>query len=250
MHNPVRWVDPTGLSAAIPMAMLGTGGLLGPVNPLAGLFRSSPPVIPTTIPPINVTRQGNNVTIDAVVRIHGDVTAARRQAVTQGIINHWSGDIGTFNVTVNITDIGQGTHFLRPGQGVLDIEIRNRAGESELLGGGSLWSIMNPGNIVLYTHVCPLSPVRAEERYTMEELGWVAAHEFGHALGIEDGWGFGREGRGLEATELGNYYSIMVGWMHSVTELDIIFALRAERYDTWQRWSDNTWIVETFGIPR
>ena len=33
MHNPVRWVDPTGLSAAIPMAMLGTGGLLGPMGP-------------------------------------------------------------------------------------------------------------------------------------------------------------------------------------------------------------------------
>jgi len=33
MHNPVRWVDPTGLSAAIPMAMLGTGGIFGPVGP-------------------------------------------------------------------------------------------------------------------------------------------------------------------------------------------------------------------------
>jgi len=32
MHNPVRWVDPTGLIAALPM---GTGGIFGPIGPLA-----------------------------------------------------------------------------------------------------------------------------------------------------------------------------------------------------------------------
>ena len=247
MHNPVTWIDPSGLVVINSPRMREMLGLDHPMNP--------PPAAPT-LPAITITRDGNNVSINAFVRFHGaGASYARRRMVIEGIISHWSGDRGSFYVSVNIVDISTGTHIRNPERASLGIEIRNSAGRSHLYGIGadeSLWSITNPGTIVLYTHICPLSSYRAGDRKTAAEFAWVGAHEFGHALGIRDGWGFGAANPdlGIGATDFGNFYSMMVGWMHSVTELDIIFAIRAHNFDTWQSWSDNIWIVETFGTPR
>ena len=70
MHNPVRWVDPTGLIAALPM---GTGGIFGPIGPLApgltprvnipgnpglaGGFNAGMPVVAFN-PPSTITPEG------------------------------------------------------------------------------------------------------------------------------------------------------------------------------------------------
>jgi len=233
-HNPVMFIDPSGLSVVI-----------------TNFWNFNRPNDPPTIPPITVTRNPddhNNIIINAFVNIRGG-TADLRRSVVDGIIDHWGGRRGRFYVTINITDLSTGPYFLQSGQGVLPIYIRDAANTSHFQHPRSGWSVENPGTIILYTHHGPLDR-RHGELKSQRQFMWVAAHEFGHALGIEDGWGFGREGRGRTATEFGNYYSIMVGLLHSVTELDIIFALRAHNFNTWQRWSDNELIVRDFGIRR
>ena len=84
---------------------------------------------------------------------------------------------------------------------------------------------------------------------TIQDVEWTAAHEFGHALGIEDGWGFGRAGRGHGATDFGDYYSIMIGRNDTVTRLDIEMALQAHRDNQWQVWRNNP-LVPIHGTPR
>ena len=50
MHNPVRWVDPTGLSAALPMAIIGRGAILN--NHMFGITTRITGAPPTFPPPI------------------------------------------------------------------------------------------------------------------------------------------------------------------------------------------------------
>ena len=98
----------------------------------------------------------------------------------------------------------------------------------------------NPGDIVLYT-----SDSRNGIIFTSSEFSRVAAHEFGHALGIADGAGF-------------SAFPVMSIMNESVwdipgsgaSRLDLEMALRAHRTNTWQRWSNNFDLYRAHGVRR
>ena len=237
MHNPVRWTDPTGLFAIPPDAWnaLQNFSRPNPSIPTAEqLVTSTPP------PPITITRDRDdphNITINAFVNIWGSGADAHRQSIVDGIIHHWGGTRGIFNVNVNIFDQGApGVGSGRPGS--LSIEVRNGAGQSHLAVGGLGWSPLNPGAIVLYTQFWEHSG-RDFEAKTVEQMMWAAAHEFGHALGIADG--------------PVQYNSMMAwtgyAWFLSAGTLEIEMALRAQRTGTFQLWHNNPLVVR-YGILR
>jgi len=251
MNNPIMWTDPTGLFATnVNYSRFATGRPM--TLPTANAPRSSSSA--TSIPPITVTQTGNNVHIEAVVNIWGTgadlpvsnhnlpnnlrgINITHRQAAVNGIIINWGGHRDGLNVTVGITDIGIGTHLLRYGQRHLSVEIRDGFDTSHFEQSANGWSVADPGGIVLYTGF-------ANGRLrTLQDVRWTAAHEFGHALGIEDGWGFGVAGRGWEATELGNATSIMTQRNQSATRLDIELALKSHRTNTWQAWHSNPLVI-------
>jgi len=236
MHNPVRFVDPTGL--------------FGVPTSIADMLQERE----AARQPITITRNGDNVSIVAHVNIwgsgadnlvHGSDTTTHRQAAIYGIRTHWTGDKGGLNVTVTVIELNSDTNLIRDGQQFLNIEIIAGAGTSHVAGlnQGQNWSRTNVGDMVLFTEF------ESGTNRTLRDVRWTAAHEFGHSLGIADGWGFGREGRGREATEFGNYYSMMIRRNHTVTRLDIELALRAHRTNAYQIWYNNP-LVPIHGIPR
>jgi len=247
INNPVRFNDPSGqfiIGALIFIA--GVAIASSNSSSVGGSSVAGSPVVTIepdgggTGGPISVTRDGNNVNIVANVRIwgtgadefvHGSSTVTHRQAAIQGMRWLWSGDRGGLNVNVTVNEV---TH------GGLSIEIRDRVGLSHLAGGGSLWSIASPGEVVMYTRFCRIyGGARAGEPKNAADFRWVAAHEFGHAMGIEDGWGFGRAREGVPKHAHGNISSMMIGWMQPVTRLDVMLAVRAHYYNTWQVWYNN-----------
>jgi len=234
LHNPVFFTDPFGLYA---------------VSKGAGIFPWNR--TPTPIPPITMTRDGDNITINAFVRIWGsgadlfipgsDVTF--RQAVINGIVNEWGGERGGLNVSVNVVDISQGAHWLSTGQRSLSIEIVNDAGVSNQSG---LWSLVNPGRITLYTmfyHGGNRSVAQVER---------TSAHEFGHSIGVLDGIGFGYRGN----TRHGDIVSLMSSmWYEGITgatRLDLELAWHAQTTGRRRAWTHRTVqpIINTHGIIR
>lgn len=209
--------------------------------------------------PINITRDRNSVSITAYVNITGDAADSYvpggyalgggrityRQAILEGIAGRWSGNFDGLFVNISVIELNSSTHVIRDGQQFLNIEIKDGAGVSVIFPPESgNWSIMDPGRIRLYTHF-DSGRIR-----TFDDVRWTAAHEFGHALGIADGWGYGREGNGYTATQFGNYVSIMVGRGDPVTRLDMEMVLRAHETDSWQAWDDNMLLIMRHGIRR
>jgi len=86
---------------------------------------------------------------------------------------------------------------------------------------------------------------------TLREFRAASAHEFGHALGVNDAFGFGTAGGGFTATEFGgDYHSIFACFNRPVTRLDLELALNAHRTNTWQTWHNNRDLVNRYGIRR
>jgi len=253
MHNPVRFIDPSGLF----------------IQEAFDRFRSA--VVDRfgapAHAPISVTREGNNVSITAHVNITGsgadtkigDTGITFRQAYVQGMREHWGGTFwhgssSYVNVDVTIIELNASTQMLlTQGQSFLRIEIRdghatNASGMRPTRTSGE-WTIMSPGNVINYTRFAELCTVTNGRPLSLADAKWVAAHYLGHAMGINDGQGFGVAGGGFAATQFGDYYSMMVGWGHSVTRLDIELAHRAHRRSEWQVWHNNP-LVPIYGIRR
>lgn len=201
--------------------------------------------------PITVIQYGNNVTIAAYVNFAGntDATVGGRsytQAAIEGIMSYWSGDIGGLDVITAVRDL---TGVDGSSQPSLEIIIRNEAGISNFQRPSGCWSKTNPGEMTLYTSSS------GGVRHTLQRARWVAAHEFGHALGVADGWGFGRatvpgvprDDMELAATQLGNIASMMIGSSSNVTRLDMELVLRAHRTNEWQWWHYNFDLIERYG---
>jgi len=246
MNNPVRWIDPTGLSAQP----------IGSYLPMPGVQYIRWVPRGSTLqprPPITVTRDGNNVTINAYVRFTGtgvdstihNSNITHRQAAVDGIINHWGGYRGGLNVNVNITVVNSSNRgrLARNLQRYLTIEIRDDFGTSYRQQPAGGWSTTDPGIVVLYTGFASGRP------RTVQDVEWTSAHEFGHALGVGDGWGFGRAGRGWEETELGHISSIMIQRNQTATRLDLELVIWAHHTNTYQRWYNNP-LIDIYGISR
>jgi len=195
--------------------------------------------------PISVTRTGNDVSIFAYAHIWGsganlEVPHGRgvtfRQATISGIMEYWSGYRGGLNVNVTVIDLNDGVHLIRYGQGRLSIEIRDEPGRAQH--SAYNWSVSDPGMITLFTHAYGGSA------NNILQFPWIAAHEFGHAMGVGDGFGFGHGGD----TTHGNVHSIMTTWPHGATRLDLELVMRAHRSDRWQTWDNNRRFIRAFGI--
>ena len=255
MHNPVRWRDPSGLFA-IPSNSMNINiaskfaALLSATNTLL------PPLIifehQTHLRPITMTRDGDNITINAFINIFGSGADLAipggggitfRQAAINGIINEWGGQRGGLNVSVNVIDVGQGEHLLEHGQRALPFEIVDGAGVSNRRGS---WSLNNPGRITLYTQFAG-----GRDR-TVAEVERTSSHEFGHAIGVLDGIGFGFNGY----TQHGDIVSLMSSmWYEGLTgatRLDIELAWHAQTTGRRHAWTHRNIrpIVDAYGIPR
>jgi len=191
--------------------------------------------------PITVLQYGNNVVIaahlyfteDIEARIDGS-TIMHREVVIDGITSYWSGDIGPYNVNTYVRDV---TGIDGTGQASLVIDIRDQGGRSHLEVRGN-WSVTNTGFIASYNFF------RGNVIRTEQDVRWTAAHEFGHALGIGDGIGYGFSGN----TELGDFISIMTRRDVAPTRLDLELVLKAHRENTFQHWSNNLALIAAYGI--
>jgi hypothetical protein len=161
-----------------------------------------------------------------------------RKVITKAIKKKWSGTftvkgIEKVKVQTKIEDSSDGkSHLYAKGQKWSKISFYNKAGVSKvnsplLIG----WSRYNPGNMQLYTGD---SRSGSSHRYSSANLKILAAHEFGHILGIQDGY---------NDKNTRNINSIMCDqWgerngTRKVTGLDIEKALDAYNTNTAQSWN-------------
>jgi hypothetical protein len=167
--------------------------------------------------PVKVTRNGNEINIAANINFTGDAmeifpgTNKTYADVVEGILNHWDNlafvgtnydfGVGT-NITVNTTITRKyntpqdglvryfEVHVDNDEAGVLGItkipiigiEIDRQV--SNMKSGKGGWSVSNPGKITIY------KAYNDDPDYTYNQYGGVAAHEFGHILGIGDAYGY------------------------------------------------------------
>jgi len=206
--------------------------------------------------PVTLTQNGNHVAISATVNIWGcgaDIivpgsTHTFRQAAINGIINKWSGYKDGLNVSIAIMDLNncEPGRLHRTGHGQLNIQIINASETStwHTLSGASGWRVNSPGWITLHTGMIDTAGYGVN--HSVRTFHSTSGHEFGHALGVGDGVGFGYAWN----TTYGNIRSIMTMRDQPATRLDLEFALRAHNYNRYQRWSRNHALIETYGIRR
>ena len=243
INNPVRWIDPTGLFIR-DFFERARDTIRGRIHDAAT----------TPLPPITMQQNGNDVTITAFVRIGGSGAdlpvsgrdgVTYRQAVLDGIHSNWGGYRGGLNVSVRIADVGSSTVIHSPGQRFMNIEINDSTGVNRFQLPDRGWSLENPGTMQLHTSQYTIGGnlMIFDEHQFMRVVG----HEFGHALGVADGFNFGYGGN----TSRGDIISIMTNPMESgATRLDLELALRAQRTGQRQWWGSNTGLINTHGIRR
>jgi len=203
--------------------------------------------------PISVIRNGNEVTIVAYINIMGlgadlfvSEGATYRQAAIQGLYTYWVGNMGGLNVNLQVTDIGQGDHTLRTNQTVMNVHIHSGHHHTHPAYHSGWRSLTNVGETHIYTHL-PRNDEGVILRATEEQISWIMAHEFGHAMGVYDAWRFGRYGNDIH-----DIYSIMSRhYNQPATRLDIEMVLRAHFTGMRQYFnSTNLNIITTHAVRR
>jgi len=184
--------------------------------------------------PITVWQNGSNVNIAAHVQFTGSTNtridgATPRQWVIGGITEWWDGHRDGYDVNVNIIERGNTSVSYVPGQAFLTIEIVNGFGTCRVdgIGKGPDWSRTNPGTIIL--HIGERLSSGITRTFSLDEARWIAAHEFGHAMGIGEGFN--------EITSVMN--SSRPNWGNPVTSLDVRLAVMAHQTNRWQAWTIN-----------
>ena len=168
-----------------------------------------------------------------------------RKVITKAIEKKWS---GTFNVKgvkrvkvkTKVWDKTDGKdHIYATGQKWSKITFKNSAGISQvewpskvLWWGG--WSRSNPGNMKLFVGD---SRNGNSNRYSKDNLKIVAAHEFGHILGIKDGYGSNKTKKinSIMCDQWGSYNNIDQS-KRKATGKDIEKALDAYNSNKIQSW--------------
>jgi len=119
-----------------------------------------------------------------------------------------------------------------------DAGISNRSGR---------WTLSNPGTITIYTQFSSDGRDR-----TVAEFERTSAHEFGHAIGVLDGIGFGYNNN----TTHGDIASLMSSMWYSgitgATQLDLELAWHAQTTGRRRAWTHRSVqnIINTYGITR
>ena len=179
--------------------------------------------------PISVGKVGNTTYINVYVSIRGDgsddtvkgTSITYRQAAIDGIMSNW----GSSTVSINVFDV---SNSIVMGQGFLPIKIKRGTGVSNMPG-GSWESYQDPGQIILFQGDSRNN--LTDDLYTIDQLGWVAAHEFGHAMGIGDAYKVqGWAGNNVDLP------SIMNGFGTAAQGIDIRMVWQAYDLNSWQNY--------------
>jgi len=188
--------------------------------------------------PITIKVSDDVINIVVYVNITGSAAdleiegTTYRQAAIDGIIDNWGGEKDGIYVNIIVIDIFDNP-IMNLNQRSLNIEIREKTGISQL----TQWrSPRNLGNIILYQGDFRCTILGAEHRYNLIEFKRVSAHEFGHALGIGD-------------TLRMDVVTIMgpLVWITTASRLDIELAIKANKFERWQRFEDNLNLIRLHG---
>ena len=187
--------------------------------------------------PVSIVKNGNTTTIHAVVSISGDRaddivgSTTYRRAIADGIKSNWEGSYAkSGNVNVYVTDLNDGkSHTVPATQRSLSITMSQGSGVSNMPG-GSWKSYSDPGEIYIYES-------RDGNLQSAKNIGWIAAHEFGHVLGIGDAYP-AVAGSPITDVYHNNIRSIMNKFGTHAQGIDIEMALKAYTTDTWQAWPE------------
>ena len=219
----------------------------------------------TTSDPITVIENGDYITIYAYFSIEGDAQkevipgsvipgiysgTTYYQGIVDGIKTTWSGNLDGKNVRVITIDVNNSS-YLKKDQKALSIKLINDYGISNV----SNWvSKTNPGMMTLYTgdhYTDPNGPDGNRDGaafwWSEKDFKRMVGHEFGHSLGVGDGYYYGYNGN----TSLGDIVSLMSSqWDTKATRLDLELALKAQRSNAFQTWQNNLELINTYGVVR
>ena len=134
-------------------------------------------------------------------------------AFLEGIEEHWSGVFGQYEVSTYARYHGDG----------INVSFKDELGISVMHGGLFGWSMSSPGRITMYYG----DSREGGGLYSFEDFKWVAAHEFGHILGVGDAYS-SKNSTGAR--------SIFNEFGTEVQEDDITMVLNAWNTGKWQRW--------------
>ena len=168
-NNPINFIDPTGHCRESPRM----GRKLDCHNTSCSksIANKAERISPVGSP-IVIKRYGNNIYIDAYVRIYG--RGFEKALVKDGIEENWTGSFDKYRVFTRVTESWS------PDGNRLKIKTEDKAGISNAGWTTQDWDGVYVGRVTLYTSR-PGSPARNNA-----QLMRLAAHEFGHCLGI---WG-------------------------------------------------------------
>ena len=196
----------------------------------------------TTTDPVTVIENGNYVIIYAYVNIANGIADLNvpkskswvaksgltyRQAIVAGIKENWSGQYGDKTVGVYIIDLNDGqTHYTKEGQESVSITVKSGSGLAGVQNYGRPWKRSTVGDMTLYTSYT------FDEVRLLGEIKYVAAHEFGHILGVGDA-------RDADDIAPNNDLMRVAGGITSA--LDIELMLKAQKTNQYQSWP-KTWM--------
>jgi hypothetical protein len=152
--------------------------------------------------PVHISIVDNTVSITAYLAISGDLadmtfpdtSTKYRELIVTGIKEKWKAssiNVFGFDTTVKITvvDVNDGkSHSLNNNQRTVPVYTHNKLGVSNMSVPRILflinnWSVANPGYFDMYVGD---SRGDAPSAYKLQDFKTVAAHEFGHILGMDD----------------------------------------------------------------
>ena len=272
-NNPVRFADPLGLVSGVIFGpnegadwlrtgsgktfeeFWGCGPYGAPLSGTTGGDNVQKDEVQmskiTTTDAITVVETDAGITLYAYVKISGaaadmivpgdlgDGQTTYRQAAIDGIIQGWSGMYKGKPVKVVIVDLYDGAdHVVKSGQQSIWIEIKNEKGVSNMSTNGMNWSKTNPGTITLY-----LGHFGGSSNYSKEYFGYIAAHEFGHVLGIADL--YNDTIFDIKPDSIMNDHGLVGG---QAQDVDFAMMLRAQATGVWQPWQSNKDLLDELGV--
>ena len=215
-NNPVNMVDPTGhaprgirLPISIPMKPFIVSDGDGDRKKEENADFPPPVSIYTGDGPVSIVLEDTTIRITAFVNIMGDLN---KDVIINGIEEYWSGRYQVHASTLNlVTTVIEGKS---PSGAAIKIKTKQKMGVSHVTWGLFGWRPSRVGSMTLYA-----GDSRGQVPYDEDKLKWVAAHEFGHILGVKDYY--------TSHSDDDDFISLFNIFGHPLTGTDIEMVLRA-----------------------